>query len=147
MKLFIIFLLLFAITAQGQSDAYKKVSYIPLPKWVDTTQGVIENAHVHLDQDGTCLYDSLGHLVRVESGSCRLIEMVYDKGVWIPWSRCSYCKPKANKDTSKQQVKGVTYPYTTSYVNEGKIVVDTPKTRREVDRNHVYTIQEDKNGN
>ena len=52
-----------------------------------------------------------------------------------------------SKDTSKQQVKGMTYPYTTTFKNEGDVTIDTPKIWREVDRNHVYTIREDKAGN
>jgi hypothetical protein len=71
-----------------------KVSYMPLPKWVDTSGGIILNAHDHMDGEGDCLYDSLGRLIRVEKGKCDLIEMVWEKGKWVPWSESSRWKTK-----------------------------------------------------
>ena len=55
---------------------------------------LILGAHVHFDENGSCLYDSMGRLIRTESGRCDSIEKVYDHGKWVPWSECSYCNTK-----------------------------------------------------
>jgi len=65
-----------------------------LPPYAEVRGDVIINAHTHFDENGSCLYDSLGRLIRTESGRCDSIEMVYDHGKWVPWSECSYCKTK-----------------------------------------------------
>jgi len=73
----------------GKASA-QKVSYIPLPPWADTAYGIILNAHINFSSSGTCLYDSLGRLIRVEKGKCSLIEFVYDKGRWLPYYQKCY---------------------------------------------------------
>lgn len=87
MKSIFFVLLFFSGCASAQ-----RVSHITLPPYADTAHGLILGAHVNLTQQGTCLYDSLGRLLRVESGSCRLLEIVYENGKWIPYSKSKYAK-------------------------------------------------------
>lgn len=98
---FVLVLCFISLVSIGKGQSSKKVSYIPLPKWVDTTNGIIINVNTNFTKDGTCLYDSMGRLIRVESGKCSLLEMVYDKGKWVPYSKCSYYKSKHIKEQTK----------------------------------------------
>src|SRR5579859_4305048 len=48
--------------------------YEKLPAFTEVHNGLIINAHTNFNEHGACLYDSLGRLIRTESGRCNSIE-------------------------------------------------------------------------
>lgn len=53
------------------------------------------------NSDGQCTYDSLGVLIRTESGRCDLIYTVYQDGKWIPYANSRFYN-RAHPQSKKQ---------------------------------------------
>lgn len=75
----------------------KVIKSVDLPSYAQTSNGIILNAHTTFKAGGVCLYDGKGRLLRTQKGRCDSIETVYDHGKWVPYSQCSYCKPKKKR--------------------------------------------------